>query len=258
MSFFRYDFGYAWPWTWGHLIAAGFFGAIALVLWRLGRPRWLAALFSAVTAWALSGAFLLHVVMRFSLPLTLPTQAFLGTHTGRVLDLGAGSGRATLMVLLERPRSTVVALDIFSDQYGITGNTPERLRANVAAAGAADRLEVQAADMRQMPFPDASFDGAVSAYAIDHLNRDGISRALAETRRVLKPGGDFLLLVLNPDVWIRVALPMFHEHGYFGRQPPAGVWRERLVTGGFDVVEVGTTPGTLYLLGRTPAGAASR
>jgi hypothetical protein len=51
---------------------------------------------------------------------------------------------------------------------------------------------------------------------------------------------------------------MFYEHGYFGRQPPAEVWRERLVTGGFDVVEVGTTPGTLYLLGRTPAGAASR
>jgi SAM-dependent methyltransferase len=152
----------------------------------------------------------------------------------------------------------VVALDIFSDHYGIDGNTPERLRTNVAAAGAADRLEVQTADMRQMPFPDASFDGAVSAYAIDHLNRDGITRALAETRRVLKPGGDFLLLVLNPDVWIRVALPMFYEHGYFGRQPPAEVWRERLVTGGFDVVEVGTTPGTLYLLGRTPAGAASR
>lgn len=258
MSFFRYDFGYAWPWTSGHLLAALFFGAIALVAWRAGWPRWVSALLGALTAWALVGAFILHVVMRFNLPLTVPTQAFLTGQTGRVLDLGAGSGRATLMVLLDRPHSRVVALDIFSDRYGIDGNTPERLRANVAAAGAADRLEVQTADMREMPFADASFDGAVSAFAIDHLDREGITRALAETHRVLTPGGDFLLLVLNPDAWIRVALPMFYEHGYFGRQPAADVWRQRLVEGGFDVIEVGTTPGTLYLLGRTPAGTVGR
>jgi hypothetical protein len=47
-------------------------------------------------------------------------------------------------------------------------------------------------------------------------------------------------------------MPMFYEHGYFGRRPVPDVWRERLVNTGFEVVEVGTHPGTLYLLGRSP------
>jgi len=258
MSFFRYDFGYAWPWTSGHLIAALVFATLAVLLWRARLPRWVATLFGVLTVWALVGAAITHVALRLSLPLVLPTEAFLSAQGGRVLDLGAGSGRASLMVLLARPQSTVVALDIFSESYGIDGNTPERLRANIAAAGAAGRLEVQMGDIRDMPFPDASFDGAVSAYVIDHMSRESVERSLAETRRVLKPGGDFLLMVINPDAWVRVALPMFYEHGYFGQKPRPDFWRERLVTAGFDIVEVGTKPGTLYVLGRTLATSTSR
>ena len=34
-----------------------------------------------------------------------------------MLDLGAGSGRSTLMVLEARPKATLVALDSFSNSY---------------------------------------------------------------------------------------------------------------------------------------------
>lgn len=68
-------------------------------------------------------------------------------------------------------------------------NTPERLKRNAAAAGAASRVEVQVADMRELPFPDASFDGAVNSFAIDHLARNDVPRALREAARVPKPHG---------------------------------------------------------------------
>ena len=84
---------------------------------------------------------------------------------------GAGSGRATLMVLLERPKTSVVALDWFKMGYGIDGNTPARLLKNAAIANVSHRVEVQSADMREMPFAADSFDAVVSAYAIDHMRR---------------------------------------------------------------------------------------
>jgi methylase of polypeptide subunit release factors len=57
--------------------------------------------------------------MRLNLPLELPTQQFLSRGAGRVLDGGAGSGRASLMVLLERPQAEVLAVDLYQGYFGI-------------------------------------------------------------------------------------------------------------------------------------------
>lgn len=70
--------------------------------------------------------------------------------------------------------------------------------------------------------------------------------------RVLKPGGQFLLLVINPDGWIRTAYPFFVHHGYFGGRTNHDRWRARLEAAGLHVVEMGTVPGTLWLLAERP------
>lgn len=252
-----YDFGYDWPWTKGHLLAAVLFALIAWAAWR-ARRTWLWMTLAVLAAWALSAAVVLNGYMRFSRPIELPSDRFLAAGAGHVLDAGAGSGRSTLMVLLARPEARVTALDIFSDSYGMPDNTPDRLRANVRAAGAESRLAIQPGDMRSMPFPDATFDGAVSAFAIDHLNREGRQNTFAEMRRVIKPGGDFLLLVIDNDAWIRFTLPFFVHHGYFGPRTNAERWRGELSEAGFALVEDGKQPGTLYLLARnTPTAAES-
>jgi SAM-dependent methyltransferase len=251
-DFFTYNFGYTWPWTYGHLLAAAGFGLLAAAVWWTGRLRVVAALAAAVAAWSLAGAYIVHGPLRFSRPLELPTERFLAAGAEHVLDVGAGSGRATLMVVLARPRTTAVALDMFLEGYGIGGNTPDRLMANARAAGVDRRVEVVTGDMREMPLADGSFDGVVSAYAIDHLRQDGIRQALAEVARVLRPGGEFLLMVINPDGWVRTAFPFLHAHGYFGQHSTPeewqGRWRGLLSEAGLEVVEVGTRPGTLYLL----------
>lgn len=256
IDLFRYDFGYEWPWTLGHLLGAAGFALAAWAAWRVARPR-LSLGFAALGAWALAGAAIVNLILGFSLPIPLPTERFLASGEGRVLDAGAGSGRSSLMVLLARPAATVTALDIFGTEYGIGGNSPDRLLANARAAGAESRLDVQVGDMRAMPFAAATFDGAVSAFAIDHLQRADVGRTLAEMTRVLKPGGEFLLLVINQDVWIRTALPFFVHHGYFGGRTDADRWRAQLEAAGFETVEQGTRPGTLYYLARTPQRRAT-
>jgi SAM-dependent methyltransferase len=247
MDFFRYDFDYAWPWMYGHLIAAVGFAALAWVGYSFRWTR-LMIVAGALALWGLCGAAIIHGPLRFSRPVALPTEQFLPSGSGRVLDAGAGSGRSTLMVLLSRPAATVVALDRFSGYYGIVDNTPDRLRANARAAGVESRLEVKVGDMRQMPFEDASFDAVVSVAAIDHLNKEGVARALAEVTRVIRPDGQFLLMVVNPDIWTKVALPFLHGHGYFGARAFPDRWRSQLTAAGLNVIEQGTQPSTLYFL----------
>ena len=250
MNPFEYDFGYTWPWTHGHLIPFGVLGVLTLLAWRRRWPRWAAVLCGALSLWGLAGFLIVQFAFRINLPLAMPTDRFLTGPAPVALDAGAGSGRATLMVLLSRPGSRIVALDRFSEGYGIAGNSPERLRANAGKAGVWERLTVASGDMREIPREAASFDGAVSAFAIDHLDQEGIQRALAEVWRVLRPGGEFLLLVINPDGWVQFVYPMFPEHGYFGGKSNPERWRAFLVEAGFEVVEEGTQPGALYLLGR--------
>lgn len=256
MDFFKYDFGYSWPWTYGHLIAAVLFAGLASIAYWLRWTR-LAIVACALAVWGLCGSYIVNQQIRFSRPVALPTERFLPSGSGRVLDAGAGSGRSTVMVLLSRPAATVVALDRFSGYYGIDDNTPDRLRGNARAAGGEDRVDVKVGDMREMPFDDASFDGVVSVAAIDHLNREGIERTLAEVNRVLRPDGQFLMMVVNPDIWTRVALPFFHGHGYFGAKTYPERWRSQLIAAGLQVVEEGTQPATLYFLAekRSPAEA---
>jgi SAM-dependent methyltransferase len=49
-----------------------------------------------------------------------------------------------------------------------------------------------------LPFPDRSCDAAYSSHAIEHFDRDGARRFLAECRRVLKPDG--ILRLVAPDL----------------------------------------------------------
>jgi SAM-dependent methyltransferase len=226
------------------------FAALLVVALARRWPLWSKLVLAALSVWALAGALIVHYVLDLNRPMTLPTTSFLPAATGEVLDAGAGSGRATVAVLRERPDSKVTALDIYSGYFGIEDNTPERLRENARIAGVESRVKIVEGDMRDMPLPAQSFDAALSVAAIDHLDREGVTAALDEIARVLKPGGQFLLVTLNIDPWVRVALPLPPHHGYFSTKQRAEEWRQRVEAAGMSVEEQGTRPATLYLLAK--------
>jgi cyclopropane fatty-acyl-phospholipid synthase-like methyltransferase len=155
------------------------------------------------------------------------------------------------MVLQSRPGATLVALDLFGESFehhfGHSQTPQQKLLANLKAAGVEQRATIRTADMRQLPFEPAEFDAIVSAYAVDHLSRDGIRQALAEAARVVKPRGDFLLILIANDQWARFAFGPILSHG--GTRG-AEWWTARLREAGFDVLEEGTQPLTLYFLAR--------
>ena len=53
--------------------------------------------------------------------------------------------------------------------------------------------EVRHASIFNLPFPDASFDGAYNLGVVEHFERDELTRAFTEVRRVLKPGGKMVV-----------------------------------------------------------------
>ncbi len=243
---FTYDFGYSWPVVWGQLIPIALFGGLAgLGLW-LGWRRWLVITLSVPALWAAVSLVTIHVV-GINTPQRLPTEQFLASGAGRVVDVGAGSGRAAVGLLLARPHVTVTGVDIYSGYFGIDDNTPERFMVNARIAGVADRASAVVGDARELPLAAGEYDGVISSYAIDHIGRDGIPKALGEAARVLKPGGEFLLVLVNVDWWALLTSP--HAMAHHPRANPIR-WRTLVETAGFEVVEQGTKPMTLYFLSR--------
>jgi len=95
-----------------------------------------------------------------------------------VLDLGCGTG--TLAIALARaPGGARVA--------GIDGD-PEILSLARGKAGS-ERVEFVEGMADGLPFADASFDRVVASLLLHHLEPPVKRAALAEARRVLRPGG---------------------------------------------------------------------
>lgn len=80
-----------------------------------------------------------------------------------------------------------------------------------AAAARYASLEASRADVRRLPFDDASFDVVVSNSTLDHFECvDDIMTALLELRRVTSPGGTLIVTLDNPSnpiIALRRALP---------------------------------------------------
>jgi SAM-dependent methyltransferase len=244
LDFFSYDFGYSPSLRYamlGPVAVAAILAAVAL--WR-SWPRWVLAPFVLVALWA--GAAVVIVNVMLNRPMQLPTERFLSSGGGRVLDVGAGSGRAAIGVALARPRTTVVGVDIYSGYWGIDENTPERFMHNARIAGVADRAAARVGDMRELPFADGEFDAVVSSYAIDHLRRAERPKAIAEVARVLQPGGEFLLMLVQVDWRTWLVSPVLAHHPTQNPEP----WREWLRESGFSLEEEGTQFSTLYFLAR--------
>jgi SAM-dependent methyltransferase len=92
---------------------------------------------------------------------------------GRVLDVGAGVGHSFHLLA---PRETV----------GVDRD---------AAALAGQERETAVADMRALPFADASFASVLAVQSIEHVPDP--ERALREFVRVLEPGGTAVLVTPN-------------------------------------------------------------
>jgi SAM-dependent methyltransferase len=111
----------------------------------------------------------------------------------QVLDVGCGRGLLLIGAAQRLTTGKATGIDLWQAE-DLSGNRPEATRENARREGVAERVEVETADMRKLPFPDASFDVVVSRAAIHNLYvAADRAQAIGQIARVLKPGGQALI-----------------------------------------------------------------
>lgn len=171
--------------------------------------------------WYCGSALWRYLTRRQLLPWMLEGSA-LGDH---VLELGAGSGAATMELLRRAPRVTSLEPDQASARRLTTRANHAPSRTNVSVIGG---------DAAGLPFADRTFSSVIAILMLHHLKsaelQDG---AFSEVSRVLRPGGVFLAFDL-PNAWIH---RVFHAKSTFVPLDPTTV-SSRLTSAGLDHVTV--------------------
>jgi ubiquinone/menaquinone biosynthesis C-methylase UbiE len=149
---------------------------------------------------------------------------------GRVLELGVGSGLN--LAFYDPARVAKVT--------GIDPSAPLLRSAGPRVAQAPVPVELVEGSAEQLPFDPGSFDSAIVTYSL--CSMDQPARALAEVRRVLRPGGELVFVEhgLAPDArtrwWQRRLTPIWRRFSggcRLDRDPPA-----MLRDAGFQVDEL--------------------
>lgn len=232
------DFGYPWILINGHLVLFAFFLGVVGILSYIAAISWLIGIFSFLAGWAFTGFLIVRFLFRANEPLKMPIPDFFTSGKGRVLDIGCGSGRTSIMIAQARPAAKVVALDNFSATY-IQNHGKNHTQRNFELAGVADRVSIKEGDMRHLPFEKNMFDALVSSFALDHLDRKDVHTALSEARRVLRQNGDFLLMLVIPNLWLSITFtPLI-----WMMLPSRNDWQRMLKSAGFTVASEGSSQG---------------
>jgi SAM-dependent methyltransferase len=122
---------------------------------------------------------------------------FYGKHVGlQVLDLGSATGGNTLHVSL-------MGHNVTSLEYSEIGVQIQRGKG----------IPVIQADARELPFSESSFDIVICLDVLEHITEDYL--VASEIRRVLKPGGRFLISVPeDPKLWSEHDVAVNHVRRY--------------------------------------------
>ena len=109
-----------------------------------------------------------------------------GCEVRTILDFGSGIGNAVQPLLASFPEAELTCLDVSAQSLAVSRE----------ANG--DRPAYRLYDGRTVPFADGAFDLAFTACVFHHIPESEHVALLAELRRVLRPGGLFVLFEHNP------------------------------------------------------------
>ncbi len=149
-----------------------------------------------------------------------------------VVDIGCGSGGATIALVRDHGAARVVGLDVEAPVC-------ERARRRVERVGLSDRIEIRQIVPGPLPLADASVDIVFSKDSIVHIpDKEALA---ADVFRVLRPGGWFVasdwLIAHDGEPSPEMAAYIAAEDLDFGMASPAR-YRTALELAGFTDIEL--------------------
>ncbi|MEI8351814.1 MAG: bifunctional demethylmenaquinone methyltransferase/2-methoxy-6-polyprenyl-1,4-benzoquinol methylase UbiE [bacterium] len=134
---------------------------------------------------------LLNAVMSFGLHRSWRRQAIrslMSRQGTRFLDIGCGTGDMMIAIARQYPGAKVTGIDPARHMLALATD-------KIHAAGLADRIRCQEGDATALEFGKAEFDGISCAFCLRNI--EDRTTALAEMRRILRPGGTLAILELT-------------------------------------------------------------
>ncbi len=171
-------------------------------------------------------------------------------RTGQALDVGCGAGH--LSFALAPALGRVVALDASESMLATVQSAA--IERGLAA------IETRRAAAEALPFADAGFDLVASRYSAHHWTR--LDTALAQMRRVVRPGGHALIIDIEApedalaDTHLQ-AMELLRDRSHV-RDRSHREWQALLAASGFELLEHARWPTRLEFADwvgrmRTPA-----
>jgi ubiquinone/menaquinone biosynthesis C-methylase UbiE len=156
-----------------------------------------------------------------------------------ILETAAGTGIVTRAVVEALPEARIVATDV---NPVVVEFATQRVHS--------ERVTFQQADAQDLPFDDASFDLVLCLFGVMFFP-DKV-RANAEARRVLRPGGRYVLVTFNrldlnpiPQAAGEAVASLFPDDPRYMERGPfsysdAGLVEQDLRAAGFESIEIET------------------
>ena len=102
----------------------------------------------------------------------------------QILDIATGTGDLAIMLAQTNP-DKITGLDISAGMLEVG-------KQKIAKANLSDTIEMIVGDSENMPFEDNTFDAITVSFGV--RNFANLDKGLTEIKRVLKPGGTFVVL----------------------------------------------------------------
>ncbi len=126
----------------------------------------------------------------------------------QVLDVACGTGRGTVgLAQAVGAPGQVDALDLSDAML-------DRARAKIEKLGLSSRVHFKQGNARELPYPAESFDVVYNGYMFDLIPLDGFTPILTEMARVLKPGGQLVLVNMSKPDERRTLFETIYEKGW--------------------------------------------
>ena len=116
-----------------------------------------------------------------------------------ILDLATGTGDLAIALAKRNPQAHIIGMDISEKMLDIG-------KAKVAQQMMENQIELGLGDAASLPFEDNRFDAVTVAFGV--RNFENLGKGLSEISRVLKPGGQAVILEFVPRCLIPLRAPI--------------------------------------------------
>jgi ubiquinone/menaquinone biosynthesis C-methylase UbiE len=110
-----------------------------------------------------------------------------------VIDIGSGKGRFARVLKDRNPTARIAAFDL----------------AEAMLRSVSKDIAPCCGSMTALPFPDHAFDAAYATESLEHAV--DIETAVAEMCRVVRPGGQIVIIDKNAEHWGRLETPVWEK-----------------------------------------------